>query len=786
MAASSRSGGRGRGAGECLDLRAAEQGDGGDLEAAQRDGGEHDGHAGTRGPGKRLPLDLGGLEVLAGVLGHPPHGVLPEDRLEQLGAHHAGAAGDADAEHRVVDRERADDTEQQQALYASQRQTMVERQIAARGIRTPPVLNAMGKVPREMFVPTNLRDRAYRDAPLPIAADQTISQPYIVAYMTDALELIGGERVLEIGTGSGYAAAVLAEIASDVYTLERHHSLATQARKTLQAQGYGSVKVIEGDGTLGWPDAAPYDAIIVAAGGPGIPPALKAQLAIGGRLVIPVGESETVQALIRVVRIDQSEYREEHLTDVRFVPLVGEAGWRDKTASANAAGGACVAKLIPKRRHTASMATSALIAEAAEPFTTIDQADLQSLLGRIGDARVVLIGEASHGTSEFYRFRARITRELIEKKGFSFVAAEADWPDAARIDHYVRDKQTPPAEWNAFTRFPTWMWRNEEVREFVDWLRQFNAGIENREKRIGFYGLDLYSLFTSIEAVLGYLDEVDHKAAKIARERYGCLMPWEHDLSTYGRAAVSGRYRECQDDVVAMLMTLLSKRLAYTEHDGARFMDAVQNARLVANAERYYRSMYVGYSESWNLRDQHMFDTLQALMVFGGETAKAVVWEHNSHIGDASATDMVARGQLNVGQLCREVYGKDAYLIGFGTHSGTVAAASDWDEPMEIKQVRPSLNGSWEQLCHASEVPAFLLNLRRSKADPLTKRLKQWQLERAIGVIYRPKTERGSHYFKARLADQFDEYVWFDETRAVVPLDTQLLKEMPDTYPFGI
>jgi protein-L-isoaspartate(D-aspartate) O-methyltransferase len=430
--------------------------------------------------------------------------------------------------------------------------------------------------------------------------------------------------------------------------------------------------------------------------------------------------------------------------------------------------------------------TSELIARVAEPIEDLESDNMDRLLQRVGDARIVLIGEASHGTSEFYRYRARITQALIEQKNFGFVAVEADWPDAARIDHYVRDMKTPPAEWTAFTRFPTWMWRNEEVREFVDWLREHNAGIKDPEQQVGFYGLDLYSLFTSIDAVLGYLEDVDEETAAIARDRYSCLAPFQSDPVTYGRATLTGRHRECEEDVVNMLTDLLNKRLKYTEQDGSRFMDAVQNARLVANAERYYRSMYSGYSDSWHLRDQHMFDTLEALLSYGGENSKVVVWEHNSHVGNARATDMLVRGQYNVGQLCREAYGDQAYLIGFGTHTGTVAAASDWGDPMEIKQVQPSLTGSWERLCHESRVPAFRLPLRHPGSDSLDTRLHDRRLERAIGVIYRPETERQSHYFLAQLAGQFDEYIWFDRTEAVTPLKTETLRGVPDTYPFGL
>jgi protein-L-isoaspartate(D-aspartate) O-methyltransferase len=578
--------------------------------------------------------------------------------------------------------------------FSALRKEMVERNIAARGVCDELVLDAMRKVPRELFLPKRLREFAYEDSPLPIAGEQTISQPYIVAFMTEALMLKGGEKLLEIGAGSGYAAAVLSEIAANVYTVERLGSLADQAAATLAELGYDNVHVLHGDGTKGWPEHAPYDAIVVAAGGPQVPESLKEQLKIGGRLVIPVGADQRTQELVRVTRISAREYRSEDIADVRFVPLIGEEGWAATKGEARA----------PARRplRPVAPAEEALVrslADAAESFSSIEVADLNPLMQRIGSARIVLLGEATHGTSEFYRMRERITRDLIVKRGFRFVAIEADWPDAARVDHYVRHFQYPPSEWTAFARFPTWMWRNAEVRDFVSWLRKYNGTAEAGE-RVAFHGLDLYSLYDSIRSVLNYLDEVDPVSAKVARERYGCLTPWQRDPATYGHAALTGSYPTCESDVVRTLSDLLAKRRAYAEHDGERFLDAEQNARLVANAERYYRIMYYGSRASWNLRDTHMFETLQNLLAFHGSDSKAVVWAHNSHVGNAGATEMAARGEFNIGQLCRKEYGDRAYLIGFGTHSGTVMAASDWDAPAEVKTVRPSHPDSYEVLCH--------------------------------------------------------------------------------------
>ena len=776
----------------------------------------------------------------------------------------------------------------------AQREAMVRTQIQARGVRDERVLAAMREVPRHRFVPEHLREFAYHDCALPIEAEQTISQPLIVAQMAEALEVGEDDRVLDVGTGSGYAAAVLSRMVGEVYTVERHAELLTTAAARFEELGYDNIHTLHSDGTLGWEAHAPYDGIAVAAAAPRVPRSLLRQLAIGGNLVIPVDRGSRVQELLRITRVGADDYREERLGAVQFVPLVGAEGWADpggagglggpggtgaagskghaggngraadpadpggaggrsgtdrsggstersdragrggapgdggtarpqgagRPAAMTARGGSGAAVAEPQdaaqarppggrganttgyaehargggTRHARARTEGAVSYRAApplgqvirwnaEPFEDLEREPLDALMGRIGDARLVLIGEASHGTSEFYRMRARITKELIQRKNFKFVAVEADWPDAARIDHYVRDLDRPAAEWEAFARFPRWMWRNEEVHAFVEWLRDYNTGIDDPELRVGFHGIDLYSLYGSIGAVLDYLDDVDPDAARIARHRYGCLTPWEGDPATYGAAAMSRSYQGCEEQVAAMLRDLLERRLEYLRRDGQRWFDAVQNARLVQNAEQYYRVMYHGSVASWNLRDQHMFDTLKALMDHWGEGARGVVWAHNSHLGNAAFTEMGARGEHNVGQLARQVYGQDAYLIGFGTHTGTVAAAHDWDGDMEVMRVRPSHEDSYERASHEAELPRFLLPLRPSGAREA---LMKPRLERAIGVIYRPTTELMSHYFQAVLPRQFDEWIWFDETRAVTPLSTEELEGVPETYPFGV
>jgi len=657
------------------------------------------------------------------------------------------------------------------------RERMVETQILRRGVRDPRVLSAMRVVPREAFVDPGLAEFAYTDGPLPIGEGQTISQPYIVALMIEAAEVGPGDTVLEVGAGSGYAAAVLSRIAGHVYAVERHAALGQAARQRLARLGCDNVELVVGDGSRGLPEAGPFDAIIVSAGGPEVPSALKQQLAIGGRLVIPVGAEQRQQTLLKVTRRAPDSFEEEDLGAVSFVPLVGAEGWAEdgSHAATNHTPG-----------HSRRMTLPEMIAAAAESLPDFDDPAFGAAFDRYGDPRVVLIGEASHGTSEFYRARAAITRRLIEHHGFTIVAVEADWPDAAAVDRFVRHLPHRRTDGPPFERFPTWMWRNTDVDAFTHWLRRHNAGLP-AERRCGFYGLDIYNMSGSIAAVLAYLDAVDPEAAAVARERYGCLTPWQKEPSTYGRAVLTAGYAKCEKAVIAQCRDLLAKRLDYAGADGASFLDAAQNARLIAAAEHYYRIMYYGGPESWNLRDTHMFETLEHILEAHGPEAKAVVWAHNSHIGDARATDMGAvRDELNIGQLCRERFGDAAALIGLGTHTGTVAAATDWDGDMEVKRVRPSRADSVERLCHDAGVPRFLLDLRRDEA--LRRRLAETRLERFIGVIYRPETELMSHYSDVALSRQFDAYVWFDETRAVTPLGPKHAPrgEVPETYPFGV
>ncbi|HEX2832363.1 MAG TPA: erythromycin esterase family protein [Thermoanaerobaculia bacterium] len=425
---------------------------------------------------------------------------------------------------------------------------------------------------------------------------------------------------------------------------------------------------------------------------------------------------------------------------------------------------------------------------------TGNSSDYDALLEMIGDARIVCIGEASHGTHEFYRERAKITKRLIAEKGFHAVAVEADWPDAYRVNRYVRAMNDDPDARTALegfkTRFPVWMWRNTDVLEFVEWLRAFN---EEHEQKAGFYGVDLYSLFSSIEAVIRYLEQVDPDAAKRARKRYACFDHYGDEAQAYGYAAAFGISQTCEDDVVNQLTELRRRGADLAHRDGHippdEYFYAEQNARLVANAEEYYRSMFGGRVSSWNLRDRHMAETIDALAAHLGPRSKLVIWEHNSHLGDARFTEMGQQGELNVGQLVRERYGDaDARLIGFSTYTGTVTAADDWDGPALRKQVRPGLRGSCEDLFHLiDDRDPYYFTFRNDEA--VGRMLAEPRLQRAIGVIYAPLTERQSHYFHAALSHQFDAMIHFDVTNAVRPLEAVAPwhdGDLPETYPSGV
>jgi erythromycin esterase-like protein len=437
---------------------------------------------------------------------------------------------------------------------------------------------------------------------------------------------------------------------------------------------------------------------------------------------------------------------------------------------------------------------AAAIRSVARPLH--GEQDIDHVVRLVADKRIVMIGEASHGTHEFYDYRAALSRRLIQHHGFAAVAIEGDWPDALRVDRYVRDQasddEDPNAALESFERFPRWMWRNEDVSAFVAWLHGHNSQRDERQ-RCGFYGLDLYSLHASMRAVIEYLDDNDREAAQRARERYACFDHVQGDPQQYGLQAHIGIGPKCETEVVAQLVELQLRKLARSGRSpaGDAWFHAVQQAHVVRNAEQYYRAMFAGRSASWNLRDTHMADTLDLLAdhLGDGTLAKLIVWAHNSHVGDGRATEMGDDGQLTLGQIARQRHPGEVGLIGFTTHEGSVIAANDWDEPAERMRVRSSLPASWEELLHAAEMPRFYLT-----SDDITRVLGEGaeRLQRAIGVVYRPQTERRSHYLDARLADEFDVVIHIDSTRGVEPLDPihapehTPADELPETFPSGV
>jgi erythromycin esterase-like protein len=424
---------------------------------------------------------------------------------------------------------------------------------------------------------------------------------------------------------------------------------------------------------------------------------------------------------------------------------------------------------------------AAAVREKAEALPNIDDSVFGSAFDRFADARVVLLGECTHGSSEFYRARAAITRRLIEHHGFRIVAIEGDWPDVAELDRFVRNRGVWGRQ-EAFVNFPRWMWRNEEFAAFVRDLRTFNLHRDLGD-RAELRGLDIYSLSRSLAEVMRYLDRIDPAAASIARRRYACMTPFLDEPQRYGLAAQLGAV-DCEEAVLRQLVALLEQRQVYGSKDGEDFFDAELNARVIAASEGYYRAMYRGSTESWNQRDSHMFETLRRLLDRRGPSSKGIVWAHNSHIGNAEATSMSLAGEYNLGQLCREAFGKECVAVGFGSHHGAVAAASDWGNAATVMQVQPARGDSWEHVFHVSAPPVSLTEWR-TDAD-FAALLNQSRRERAIGVVYRPRTELLSHYFEARLAHQFDAYVWFDASTAGHPLPAGPPEGAPDIYPFGV
>ncbi|MFN0059754.1 MAG: erythromycin esterase family protein [Planctomycetota bacterium] len=620
------------------------------------------------------------------------------------------------------------------------------------------------------------------DAPLDVFVVRKLGVPFQPELAFGAIAS-GGERVLDAATirHFGITPETISQLAGvEQRELDRREQDYRRGRKPLDVRGKTVLLVDDGLAT-----------------GATMAVAVAALRRMGpARIVVatPVAAAETCERMDKIA--------DACVCGITPSPLYGVGAWyEDFSQTDDAEVRALLAQTPPagksldasKSSHATSATAEQLLRDGVIALTGGPR-DFDPILTRVGDARFVLIGEASHGTHEFYRIRAEITKRLISERGFTCVAIEGDWPDTYRVNRYVRGEGGDGEAVDAlkdFQRFPQWMWRNADVLDFVGWLRSHNEQLAERTPRVGFYGLDLYAMHASMVAVLEYLRVIDPVAAEAARKRYACFDHFGEDPQDYGRATYKGTAPTCEQQVVDQLVELRRKAAEYLNRDGRLPPDSLffaeQSARLVRNSEQYYRAMFGSRIASWNMRDRHMAETLEELVEFlsrDGAPPKVVVWAHNSHLGDARATEVSQAGELNVGQIVRERFPRDSVHIGFSTYTGTVTAASDWNEPAERMRVRPALDGSYEALFHSIGVPNFaLLSGRDPRVDGV---LRKPRLQRAIGVIYRPHTERWSHYYHVELPRQFDILLHYDCTRAVEPLERSGLwmrGELPETYP---
>ena len=640
----------------------------------------------------------------------------------------------------------------------------IQNRLRDKGIKNPLLLEAFQNIPEEFFLSKELYPYAYQEIDMEKALDAIEPRVIVFTQILEIIDVKKGNKILAIGIDSVYMLVVLSKIYKEVYTVEANIEYSRWALEVLKNNNIGNVFFDSHNEAKGWEANAPYDTIIISSEFQEVPEIIKEQLQIGGKLMIPIGPDWAHIIFEIVERVSEFEFRTKRLRENYFIPKP---------------------KIVPQigTKHFPENEIIDAIKEKAIAFNSIDEYPLDNLMDRIGDAKVVLLGEASHGTSEFYLSRQEITKALIEKKGFNFVCAEADWSDAEQINSYVRNLNAQ-RKWMPFNRFPQWMWKNKEVLDFIKWLKEYNAVNDNI---YGFYGLDLYGLANSIDLVINYLNNIGSDLANLAKERYSCIIPYLSDPAVYGKMVLSKQLESCEEEILKILVDLLKNK--HKLNHSPEYFYAYQNANVVVDAERYYKAMYHGGAESWNLRDFHMFYTLKSLLLYFGEDTKAIVWAHNSHIGNALATEMYSRGEINIGHLCKEHFGDKSYHIGFGTHFGTVAAAHNWGEKMEIMKVNPSISESYENLCHKTQIPAFSLPLKeKDSGKKIRKLLSTPKLERAIGVVYRSQTERMSHYFRAVLPSQFDEYIWFNKSKAVTPISYTRIeqKALGNFHPFGL
>ncbi len=585
-----------------------------------------------------------------------------------------------------------------------------KNQLEARGITESNILVAIKSVDRAEFIPLEQKNLAYEDLNIKINNNITIPRMFVLARWLQILDLKKEDSILLIGFDSGYLLEVISLLVKNVYNINANDNYLNLITNIFKKKSITNVHFKIGEPKNGWLEKAPFDKIFIAN--------------------------------------EMKEIPKKHISSNYFIPKPQRIPYISQKKVSDE-------KLISE------------IKSIYIPFSDIKKLNTKDILNRIGDAKIVLFGEASHGTSEFYLTRQKITKALIQEKGFNIIGSEADWPDMDIVNQYVQGNLKKEFK-IPFQRFPQWIWRNHEFLDFIEWLKTHN---KNSSLKTHIYGLDLYGLENAIHSIIQILETKNPELAKIAKKRYACISPYIEDPSVYGQLVLSGKLDTCEHEILEMLLTLLKEReKLHTDKD--LFYSLYQNARTVVDAERYYKITYYGGADLWNLRDLHMFNTLKSLISYHGNDSKAIVWAHNSHIGNALATQMYSRGEINIGHLCKETYGDLACNIGFGTHTGTVAAADNWGEKMKIKNVNPSLKESYEHILHQTNEPNFLLPLKKTKENKhIINNLTYPRLERAIGVIYRPETERQSHYFLASLPSQFDELIWLNTTNATHALE---------------
>ncbi len=639
----------------------------------------------------------------------------------------------------------------------------IEAHLRDKGIHNTLLLKAFQNIPEEFYLSEILHPYFYDDVRIEKSLDTIEPRVLVVAKMLEHLKIKEGEKILIAGVDSIFILVVLSRIYKNVYTIETNETYAKWSKEVLKTVNITNVSIKIGNPELGWEEKAPFDAILIASEFKEMPQSIREQLKINGTLLAPIGPDWAHVMMEFTQRISETQFNFKTIRENYYIPTPKALPIINKA-------------LVDENEIIDEIGINSV------SFNSVKEYPLDGLLERIGNAKVVLLGEASHGTSEFYLTRQEITKALIEKKGFQFVCAEADWSDAEQINNYVRNNYKQQ-DWMPFARFPQWMWRNMEVLDFVEWLKKHNALHQNS---IGFYGLDLYGLENSIDLVIKYLEGVDMHLAKIVKDRYECITPYMAEPAIYGKLVLSNKLESCEKEVLKILFDLLKNKNRLNH--SPEYFYTYQNATVVVNAERYYKAMYYGSAESWNLRDFHMFYTLKSLMSYFGSDSKAVVWAHNSHVGNAMATEMYSRGEINIGHLCKEHFGSKSYHIGFGTHTGTVAAANNWGDKMEVMPVNKSTAGSYENLCNKTNIANFTLPLLEKHSDEKLKALLSIpKLERAIGVIYKPQTELLSHYFQAVLPSQFDEYIWINKTKAISPITTgKTTPKLIELHPFSL